>query len=54
MRDDRRQPHLEALDVAATGPQPPGAIPATTLPRCVLAAGVVDDERPVAEVDGHA
>ena len=35
VRDDRRQPHLQALDVAAAPPAPsPGASPTTTLPRC--------------------
>jgi hypothetical protein len=53
VRHDRRQPHLQALDVAAMRSDAAGRQADDDAPALLPTGGVVDDERLIAEVDGH-
>ena len=53
MGDDRRQPHLEALDVTAPCSQLAGCDAGDDTATLDATGRVVDDQRLVAEVKGH-
>jgi hypothetical protein len=53
VRDDRRQPHLQALDVPATRSNAAGRQSRHDAAALLPTADVLDDEGPVTQVDGH-